>query len=71
LKLTQDKETLLRPLQLSQSYYIESNLGSTSIVQRVQKILEKCETDDDLTIRLKDNELNLFDQIDKNSSEQN
>ncbi len=55
LKLTQNPEKLLRALQISQSYFIESNLGAQTIVLRIQKILEKCETDDELVIKLKNN----------------
>ncbi len=55
LKLSQNKEELYRPLQISQTYYIESNLSASFIVMRTQKILEKCETDDDLIIRFKSN----------------
>ena len=55
LKLTQNKDNLTKPLQISQTYYIESNLSASFIVMRTQKILEKCETDDDLIIRFKSN----------------
>lgn len=55
LKLTQNKEDLFRPLQISQTYYIESNLSASFIVMRTQKILDKCETDDDLIIKFKSN----------------
>lgn len=54
LKLTQNKEDLIKPLKISQTYYIESNLGSASIIMRTQKILEKCETDDDLFVKFKE-----------------
>jgi len=53
LKLTHNPEELLSPLQISGTYYIESNLGSQFIAVKVQKILEKCETDDELIIKLK------------------
>jgi hypothetical protein len=53
LKLTQEKNDLKRPLQISQTYYIESNLSASFIVMRTQKILEKCETDDELILKLK------------------
>lgn len=53
IKVANQKDTLLRPMQISQSYYIESNLSAIDIVKRVQKILEVCITDDDLMIKLK------------------
>ncbi len=53
VKLTTDPNTLGRPMQISQSYFLESNLSASFIVQRVQKILEFCETDDDLMVKLK------------------
>ncbi len=53
LKVTTEPKTIGRPLQVSQSYFIESNLSASFIVQRVQRILEVCETDDDLIIKLK------------------
>lgn len=55
LKLTQDSSKCLRPIKISQSYYIDSNLSGAEIIKRVQLILEKCETDDDLMIKFKDN----------------
>ena len=53
LKLTQDKHQVTRALQISQTYFIESNLSAQFIVMRIQKILEKCETDDELLIKFK------------------
>ncbi|MBM2814112.1 MAG: hypothetical protein HW421_874 [Ignavibacteria bacterium] len=54
LKLTQHQEELFKPLQISQTYFIESNLSAQFIVMRTQKILEKCETDDNLFIKFKE-----------------
>ena len=56
LKLTQDKNTLIDPLKISQTYYIESRLSAQAIVNKVQKILDKCETDDELLIKFNNNE---------------
>ena len=53
LKLTQEKDLLRYALQISQSYYVEANLSAVHIVQRVQRILHVCITDDDLIIKLK------------------
>lgn len=54
LKLTQVKSHLGRSMQISPSYYIESNLSASFIVARVQKMLNICETDDELIIKFKD-----------------
>jgi uncharacterized protein with ParB-like and HNH nuclease domain len=54
LKVTTNPENLGRALQISSSYFIESNLSAQFIVKRLQHILLKCETDDDLMIKLKD-----------------
>jgi uncharacterized protein with ParB-like and HNH nuclease domain len=53
LKITINKDDLLRPIQISQSYFIESNYSAQDIVKRVQKILEICITDDELMIKIK------------------
>lgn len=53
LKLTQDKSILRNAMQVSPTFYIESNLSASHIVNRVHRILNICETDDDLVIKLK------------------
>ncbi len=53
LKLTQDKDILRYALQISQTYFVESSLSAPHIIQRVQRILNICLTDDDLIIKLK------------------
>ncbi len=53
LKLTSDPLILLRPLKISNTYFIESNLGSKDIVKRVQCILEQCEKDDELILKIR------------------
>jgi len=54
LKLTQNPNELRNSLKISQVYYIERNLSAAAIVKRIQTILIKCETDDILLIKLKD-----------------
>ena len=53
LNLTIDKTKHGNSMQISQSYYIECQLSAPSIVKRVQSILQICETDDDLMVKLK------------------
>ncbi|MBL8005259.1 MAG: DUF262 domain-containing protein [Candidatus Kapabacteria bacterium] len=52
LYLTTDPNTLLKPLLVGNNVYIESNLSASDIIERVQNVLEECETDDDLLITL-------------------
>lgn len=46
-----DSTVFLRPLKIASNYYIESNLGAKDIVTRVQLILQKCDTDEELILR--------------------
>lgn len=55
LKLTQNPEEIKSPIQISQSYYIEGWFSAFFLLRRVQTILELCETDDDLMIKLINN----------------
>lgn len=52
LKLSDNNSNYLKPMKISSNYYIESNLGSKNIVEKVQAILNACETDDELYIKL-------------------
>ncbi len=60
LKLSDINSNYLRPMKISSNYYIESNLGSKYIVEKVQAILNACETDDELYIKL-NNSNSLFE----------
>lgn len=46
-----DPRFFARPLKISDTYYVESNLSARDIVLRLQLILEACETDDELILR--------------------
>lgn len=39
------------PLKISDTYYVESNLSARDTILRIQRILEACETDEELIVR--------------------
>lgn len=46
-----DPNFFMKALKISENYYIESHLSARDIVNRIQIILQRCDTDDELLIR--------------------